>query len=162
MRTSRSLAANACLICANNYLGLADHPAPIAVKEALDTHGFGMASVRFICGRRTFTKTRSRAHELPRDRGHDLYPSCFDATAASSKHCSQTRTLSSATIEPREHHRHIRLCKAQRCHKHNDMADSKATARRAKCALIDRDRRLLLDGRNDRELEGNRGSRREI
>jgi hypothetical protein len=42
------------------------------------------------------------------------------------------------------------------------MADSKATARRAKCALIDRDRRLLLDGRNDRELEGNRGSRREI
>ena len=37
--------------CANNYLGLADHPALIAAaKEALDTHGFGMASVRFICG----------------------------------------------------------------------------------------------------------------
>ena len=38
-------------MCANNYLGLADHPALIAAaKEALDTHGFGMASVRFICG----------------------------------------------------------------------------------------------------------------
>src|ERR1700719_5217222 len=38
-------------LCANNYLGLADHPALIAAaKEALDTHGFGMASVRFICG----------------------------------------------------------------------------------------------------------------
>ena len=37
--------------CANNYLGLADHPALIAAaKDALDTHGFGMASVRFICG----------------------------------------------------------------------------------------------------------------
>ena len=37
--------------CANNYLGLADHPAIIkAAKKALDTHGFGMASVRFICG----------------------------------------------------------------------------------------------------------------
>src|SRR4051795_682317 len=38
-------------MCANNYLGLADHPAIVAAaKEALDTHGFGMASVRFICG----------------------------------------------------------------------------------------------------------------
>src|ERR1700704_5824688 len=38
-------------MCANNYLGLADHPALItAAKEALDSHGFGMASVRFICG----------------------------------------------------------------------------------------------------------------
>ena len=38
-------------MCANNYLGLADHPALLAAaKEALDTHGFGMASVRFICG----------------------------------------------------------------------------------------------------------------
>ena len=38
-------------MCANNYFGLADHPALIAAaKEALDTHGFGMASVRFICG----------------------------------------------------------------------------------------------------------------
>ena len=38
-------------MCANNYLGLADHPALIAAaKEALETHGFGMASVRFICG----------------------------------------------------------------------------------------------------------------
>src|SRR5213076_1826292 len=38
-------------LCANNYLGLADHPALIAAaKEALDSHGFGMASVRFICG----------------------------------------------------------------------------------------------------------------
>src|SRR5450432_3185514 len=44
-------------LCANNYLGLADHPALIAAaKEALDTHGFGMASVRFFCGTADFSK----------------------------------------------------------------------------------------------------------
>src|ERR1043165_8659405 len=59
-------------MCANNYLGLADHPALIAAaKEALDTHGFGMASVRFICGTQTSTKiskTRSAAFSGQRTR----------------------------------------------------------------------------------------------
>ena len=68
-------------MCANNYLGLADHPALIAAaKEALDTHGFGMASVRFICGTQNIHKELEAA--LAKFLGTEetiLYPSCFDA-----------------------------------------------------------------------------------
>ena len=68
-------------MCANNYLGLADHPALIAAaKEALDTHGFGMASVRFICGTQDIHKELEGA--LTKFLGTEdtiLYPSCFDA-----------------------------------------------------------------------------------
>src|ERR1700712_2434685 len=67
--------------CANNYLGLADHPALIAAaKEALDTHGLGMASVRFICGTQDIHKELEAA--LTNFLGTEdtiLYPSCFDA-----------------------------------------------------------------------------------
>jgi len=68
-------------MCANNYLGLADHPALIAAaKEALDSHGFGMASVRFICGTQDIHKKLEAA--LTKFLGTEetiLYPSCFDA-----------------------------------------------------------------------------------
>src|SRR6201993_1481764 len=68
-------------MCANNYLGLADHPALIAAaKEALETHGFGMASVRFICGTQDIHKELEAA--LTKFLGTEdtiLYPSCFDA-----------------------------------------------------------------------------------
>src|SRR4026208_1870880 len=68
-------------MCANNYLGLADHPALIgAAKEALETHGFGMASVRFICGTQDIHKELETA--LAKFLGTEdtiLYPSCFDA-----------------------------------------------------------------------------------
>src|SRR5438477_11143982 len=68
-------------MCANNYLGLADHPALIAAaKAALDTHGFGMASVRFICGTQDIHKDLEAA--LTKFLGTEetiLYPSCFDA-----------------------------------------------------------------------------------
>src|SRR5260370_27858656 len=68
-------------MCANNYLGLADHPALIAAaKKALDTHGFGMASVRFICGTQDIHKELEGA--LSKFLGTEetiLYPSCFDA-----------------------------------------------------------------------------------
>src|SRR5437868_8220368 len=68
-------------MCANNYLGLADHPALIAAaKEALDTHGFGMASVRFICGTQDIHKELEAA--LTKFLGTEdtiLYPSAFDA-----------------------------------------------------------------------------------
>ncbi|MBN8727219.1 MAG: glycine C-acetyltransferase [Xanthomonadales bacterium] len=67
--------------CANNYLGLADHPDIIqAAKDALDTHGFGMASVRFICGTQDLHKELE--HTIARFFGTDdaiLYTSCFDA-----------------------------------------------------------------------------------
>ena len=59
--------------CANNYLGLADHPDIIAAaKDAMDTRGFGMASVRFICGTQDLhLALEQRALEVPRHRGHD-------------------------------------------------------------------------------------------
>ena len=68
-------------LCANNYLGLANHPAVIeAARATLATHGYGMASVRFICG--TQTVHRELEHRLSRFLGTDdtiLYSSCFDA-----------------------------------------------------------------------------------
>lgn len=67
--------------CANNYLGLADHPALIqAGKDAMDAHGFGMASVRFICG--TQGQHRELEQKLANWLGYDdciLYAACFDA-----------------------------------------------------------------------------------
>src|SRR5256885_13400121 len=68
-------------MCANNYLGLADHPELIkAAKEALDTHGFGMASVRFICGTQDIHKELEAALTKFLGTGDTiLYPSCFDA-----------------------------------------------------------------------------------
>src|SRR5438132_9896908 len=68
-------------MCANNYLGLADHPELIkAAMEAHDTHGLGMASVRFICGSQAIHKELEAA--LTKFLGTEdtiLYPSCFDA-----------------------------------------------------------------------------------
>src|SRR5436305_8252725 len=68
-------------LCANNYLGLADHPALIAAaKEALDTHGFGMAIVRFICG--TADIHRELESRIASYIGMDdsiLFAACFDA-----------------------------------------------------------------------------------
>lgn len=69
--------------CANNYLGLGNHPEVIAAaKSALDTHGFGLASVRFICGTQDLHKeleeTITRFHKTE---DTILYASCFDANA---------------------------------------------------------------------------------
>ena len=67
--------------CANNYLGLADHPAVVAAaKEALDEWGFGMASVRFICGTQTLhTRLERRLSEFLGTEDTILFSSCFDA-----------------------------------------------------------------------------------
>ncbi len=104
-------------MCANNYLGLADHPALIAAaKEALDTHGFGMASVRFICGTQDIHKELEAA--LTKFLGTEdtiLYPSCFDAngglfeTLLTEKDAVISDELNHASIIDG-----IRLCKAQR------------------------------------------------
>jgi glycine C-acetyltransferase len=71
-------------LCANNYLGLADHPALIAAaKQAMEDHGFGMASVRFICG--TQDLHRQLETRLARFLGTDdaiLFAACFDANGA--------------------------------------------------------------------------------
>src|SRR5438045_7649045 len=114
-------------MCANNYLGLADHPALIAAaKEALETHGFGMASVRFICGTQDIHKDLE--DQLTRFLGTEdtiLYPSAFDANGG------LFETLlgpEDAVISDELNHASIidgiRLCKAQRYrYKHNAMAD---------------------------------------
>src|ERR1700748_1246295 len=125
-------------MCANNYLGLADHPALIAAaKEALDTHGFGMASVRFICGTQDIHKELEAS--LTKFLGTEqtiLYPSCFDAngglfeTLLTDKDAVISDELNHASIIDG-----IRLCKAQRLrYKHNDMTDLEAQLRDAKGA----------------------------
>ena len=140
-------------MCANNYLGLADHPALIAAaKEALDTHGFGMASVRFICGTQDIHKELEAA--LTKFLGTEetiLYPSCFDAngglfeTLLTEKDAVISDELNHASIIDG-----IRLCKAQRFrYKHNDMADVEAQLRAAKDArfrLIATDGCFSMDG----------------
>ena len=123
-------------MCANNYLGLADHPALIAAaKEALETHGFGMASVRFICGTQDIHKELEAAlSKFLGTEGTILYPSCFDAngglfeTLLTDKDAVISDELNHASIIDG-----VRLCKAQRFrYKHNDMADLEAQLRAAK------------------------------
>ncbi|HEX4630900.1 MAG TPA: glycine C-acetyltransferase [Chthoniobacterales bacterium] len=134
-------------MCANNYLGLADHPALIAAaKQALETHGFGMASVRFICGTQDIHKDLEDA--LTRFLGTEdtiLYPSAFDANGG------LFETLlgpEDAVISDELNHASIidgiRLCKAQRIrYKHNDMADLEARLAEAKDARL---RLIATDG----------------
>jgi glycine C-acetyltransferase len=140
-------------MCANNYLGLADHPALIAAaKEALETRGFGMASVRFICGTQDIHKELEAA--LAKFLGTEetiLYPSCFDAngglfeTVLTEKDAVISDELNHASIIDG-----IRLCKAQRFrYKHNDMGDLEAQLRAAKDArfrLIATDGCFSMDG----------------
>src|ERR1700675_94422 len=123
-------------MCANNYLGLADHPALIAAaKEALDTHGFGMASVRFICGTQDIHKELEAS--LTKFLGTEetiLYPSCFDANGGLFETLLSEKD---AVISDELNHARIitdtRPCRAQRFrYKHNDMADLEAQLGTAK------------------------------
>jgi glycine C-acetyltransferase len=134
-------------MCANNYLGLADHPALIAAaKEALDTHGFGMASVRFICGTQDIHKDLEGS--LTKFLGTEdtiLYPSAFDAngglfeTLLGAEDAIISDELNHASIIDG-----VRLCKAQRFrYKHNDMADLEAKLREASGARV---RLIATDG----------------
>ena len=113
--------------CANNYLGLANHPKLIEfAKEGLDKHGYGMSSVRFICGTQDIHKELEK--QISSFLGTDdtiLYSSCFDANAGLFEtildaECAViSDTLNHASIIDG-----IRLCKAQRIRfKHNDMGD---------------------------------------
>jgi glycine C-acetyltransferase len=140
-------------MCANNYLGLADHPELIkAAKKALDDHGLGMASVRFICGTQDLHKELEAA--LTKFLGTEetiLYPSAFDAngglfeTILTEKDAVISDELNHASIIDG-----IRLCKAQRFrYKHNDMADLEAKLKEASGArfkLIATDGCFSMDG----------------
>src|SRR6476659_9623935 len=134
-------------LCANNYLGLADHPTLIAAaKEALDSHGFGMASVRFICGTQDIHKELEAA--LTKFLGTEdtiLYPSCFDANGGLFETLLGTED---AVISDELNHASIidgvRLCKAQRYrYKNSDMADLEGQLRAAEGARF---RLIATDG----------------
>jgi glycine C-acetyltransferase len=133
--------------CANNYLGLADHPAMIgAAQQALDRWGFGMASVRFICGTAEIHKELERriAHFLGTEDAI-LYSSCFDANGG------LFETLlgpEDAVISDELNHASIidgvRLCKATRMRYANrDMADLEAKLQDSQAA---RHRLIATDG----------------
>src|SRR5438093_1924266 len=113
--------------CANNYLGLADHPEVIkAAKEALDRWGYGMASVRFICGTQEVHKELEDAlTEFLGTEDTILYSSCFDANGGIFEALLDERD---AVISDALNHASIidgiRLCKAKRFRYANrDMAD---------------------------------------
>jgi glycine C-acetyltransferase len=133
--------------CANNYLGLADHPAMITTaQQALDRWGFGMASVRFICGTAEIHKELERriSHFLGTEDAI-LYSSCFDANGG------LFETLlgpEDAVISDELNHASIidgvRLCKATRLRYANrDMADLEAKLRESQAA---RHRLIATDG----------------
>jgi glycine C-acetyltransferase len=142
-------------LCANNYLGLANHPDVIAAaRDALDERGFGMASVRFICGTQDIHKQLEA--DLSQFLGMEdtiLYPSCFDAngglfeTLLGAEDAVISDELNHASIIDG-----IRLSKAQRYrYRNNDMADLEAQLKAADAAgarfkLITTDGVFSMDG----------------
>ncbi|MCO6492141.1 MAG: glycine C-acetyltransferase [Phaeodactylibacter sp.] len=133
--------------CANNYLGLSSHPDVIkAAKEAIDTHGFGMSSVRFICGTQDIHKELER--KIAQFLGMEdaiLYAAAFDANGGLFE---PLLGAEDAIISDELNHASIidgvRLCKAQRYrYKHSDMADLETQLKEAQNA---RRRMIATDG----------------
>ncbi|SFN54997.1 2-amino-3-ketobutyrate coenzyme A ligase [Roseovarius lutimaris] len=134
-------------LCANNYLGLADNPEIIkAAHDALDRYGFGMASVRFICGTQEEHKTlEARIAGFLGKQDCILYPSCFDANAGlfetilGPEDAIISDALNHASIIDG-----VRLCKAQRYrYANSDMADLERCLKEAQGA---RHRLIATDG----------------
>jgi len=141
--------------CANNYLGLADHPDVIAAaKDALDTHGFGMASVRFICGTQDLHKQLERTiADFFGTQDTILYAACFDANGGLFEPLLDEND---AVISDALNHASIidgvRLCKAKRFrYANSDMADLEKQLQAADAAgcrtkLITSDGVFSMDG----------------
>ena len=115
------------IMCANNYLGLSSHPDVIqAAQDTLDTHGYGMSSVRFICGTQNIHKQlEQKIAEFYGTEDTILYAAAFDANGGVFE---PLFTAEDAIISDELNHASIidgvRLCKAQRYrYKHSDMAD---------------------------------------
>jgi glycine C-acetyltransferase len=125
-------------LCANNYLGLSAHPAVMAAAhEALRTHGYGLSSVRFICGTQDLHKTLEA--RLARFLGTEdaiLYAAAFDANGGLFEPLlSEADAIISDELNHASIIDGIRLCKAQRWrYKHNDMADLERCLREAAAA----------------------------
>jgi glycine C-acetyltransferase len=140
-------------LCANNYLGLAQHPDVLAAaKQALDLWGYGMASVRFICGTQGVHKQlEAKLTEFLSTEDTILYSSCFDAngglfeTLLGAEDAIISDELNHASIIDG-----VRLCKAQRFrYRNNDMADLEAqlqAAASARFRLIATDGVFSMDG----------------
>jgi glycine C-acetyltransferase len=133
--------------CANNYLGLAQHPRVIkAAKKALDTHGFGMASVRFICGTQDIHKTlEQKLADFLGTEDTILYAAAFDANGGlfepifGAEDAIISDSLNHASIIDG-----VRLCKAQRYrYAHNDMVDLEEKLKEAQSA---KHRIIVTDG----------------
>ncbi|MEM8568255.1 MAG: glycine C-acetyltransferase [Bacteroidota bacterium] len=141
--------------CANNYLGLSSHPKVIeAAKQAIDTHGFGMSSVRFICGTQDIHKELERKiSEFLGMEDTILYAAAFDANGGvfepllGAEDAIISDALNHASIIDG-----VRLCKAMRYrYQHNDMADLEkqlqdAEAAGAKQKIIVTDGVFSMDG----------------
>jgi len=142
-------------LCANNYLGLAQHPeVSAAAKVGLDNWGYGLASVRFICGTQSLHKQLERGlSEFLGMEDTILYPSCFDANGGlfevllGAEDAVISDALNHASIIDG-----VRLCKAQRYrYRNNDMIDLETQLREADAAgarfkLITSDGVFSMDG----------------
>ena len=141
------------IMCANNYLGLSSHPEVIqASKDALDSHGFGMSSVRFICGTQDLHKNlENKIAEFYGTEDTILYAAAFDANGGlfeplfSKEDAIISDELNHASIIDG-----VRLCKAQRYrYKHSDMADLEAqliSAQAQRFRIIVTDGVFSMDG----------------
>ena len=135
------------IMCANNYLGLSSHPEVIqASKDALDSHGYGMSSVRFICGTQDIHKElEAKIAKFYGTEDTILYAAAFDANGGVFE---PLFTAEDAIISDELNHASIidgvRLCKAQRYrYKHSDMADLEE---QLKAAQAQRFRIVVTDG----------------
>ena len=153
-------------LCANNYLGLADHPAVIAAaRDALDERGYGMASVRFICGTQDIhSELEERISAFLGTEDTILYSSCFDAngglfeTLLGEEDAIISDALNHASIIDG-----VRLCKASRLRYANgDMAELEERLQRGRGRPppADRHRRRVLDGRLRRAAAAHLRARR--
>src|SRR6476646_6286851 len=141
--------------CANNYLGLSDHPKTIkAAKAAIDSHGYGMSSVRFICGTQDIHKElEAKLAEFLGTEDTILYAAAFDANGGVFEPLFNEQD---AIISDALNHASIidgvRLCKAQRYrYQHNDMADLEvqlqdAVAKGTRHRIIVTDGSFSMDG----------------
>ncbi|MDP6505272.1 MAG: aminotransferase class I/II-fold pyridoxal phosphate-dependent enzyme, partial [Planctomycetota bacterium] len=134
-------------LCANNYLGLAEHPGVIAAAKAgMEQWGYGLASVRFICGTQSIHKElESRISEFLGTEDTILYTSCFDANGGLFE---TLLTAEDAVISDELNHASIidgiRLCKAQRFRfRNSDMDDLESKLKEAEDARF---RMIATDG----------------
>ncbi len=134
-------------LCANNYLGLSNHPAVVkAAQESYDNWGYGLSSVRFICGTQDVHKRlENKISEFLETEDTILYSSCFDAngglfeTLLNEQDAIISDELNHASIIDG-----VRLCKANRYrYKNNDMADLEEKLKQAQTARI---RMIATDG----------------